>query len=64
MGMGEARLDGLSGWEGLFHVDSRISEKKKQNRMILIVKDFFTYPVVNNFPSVSNFDRYTEQKKK
>lgn len=52
MGMGEAGLDDLSEWEGLFHVDSRISEKK-QNRMILIVKDFFTYPVVNNFPSVS-----------
>lgn len=32
--------------------------------MILIVKDFFTYPVVNNFPFVSNLDRYTEQKKK
>lgn len=29
-------------------------KKKKQNRMILIVKDFSTYPVVNNFPSVSN----------
>lgn len=29
MGMGEAGLDDLSEWEGLFHVDSRISEKNK-----------------------------------
>lgn len=29
MGMGEVGLDDLSEWTGLFHVDSRISEKKK-----------------------------------
>lgn len=29
MGMGEAGLGDLSEWEGLFHVDSRISEEKK-----------------------------------
>lgn len=63
MGMGEAGLGGLSEWVGLFHVDSRISEKNK-NRMILIVKDFSTYPVVNNFPFVSNLDRYPKQKKR
>lgn len=28
MGMGEAGLDDLSEWVGLFHVDSRISKKK------------------------------------
>lgn len=30
MGMGEAGLGGLSEWVGLFHVDSRISEKKNK----------------------------------
>lgn len=29
MGMGEAGLGDLSEWVGLFHVDGRISEKKK-----------------------------------
>lgn len=62
MGMGEAELGDLSEWVGLFHVDSRISEKK-QNRMILIVNDFSTYPVVNNFPSVS-LDIQSKKKEK
>lgn len=51
----------LSEWVGLFHADSRISEKEKQNDIDR--KRFSTtYPVVNKFPSVSNFHRYPKQK--
>lgn len=52
----------LSEWVGFFM--SIVVYQKKQNRMILIVKRFSTYPVVNKFPSVSNLHRYLKQKNK
>lgn len=64
MGMGEAGLGGLSEWVGLFHVDSRISEKK-QNRMILIVKDFLLTPLSTIFLLCQiKLDGYPKQKKR
>lgn len=60
MGIGEAGLGDLNDWVG-FSV-SIVVYQKKETQNDIDRKRFSTYPVINKFPSVSNLDRYLNQK--